>query len=264
MTAVERWRTGLEALAIPDEILAAAPESPWGFPVGAFVDRVERALEQRTPSQERALEALPEGGSVLDVGCGAGAGSVPLVPPAGLVIGVDESHDMLEAFAGEVSARGAGHAEMPGRWPDVAGRVPPADVVVCHNVLYNVPDLDVFAARLTDHARRRVVVQTTAIHPLDWLRPLWRRLWDWAPPPAPTVDDALAVLSQLGYEVGVARWRDRGIATRMDPDEVVAFTRRRLCLPADRDADVRAALKAHPPPHEHEVATLWWAGQAPR
>ena len=34
--ALERWREQLDGWAIPAEILAAAPESPWGFPVGLF------------------------------------------------------------------------------------------------------------------------------------------------------------------------------------------------------------------------------------
>lgn len=262
MTAIERWRSGLEALAIPHDILEAAPESPWGFHVGMFSDRAEQALQRRTPSQQRALEALPDGGSVLDVGCGAGAASLPLVPPAGLVMGVDESHDMLREFAGRVEERGAGHAEMPGRWPDVAGRVPPADVVVCHHVFFNVGDLDTFAARLTNHARRRVVVETSARHPLQWLQPLWRDLHGWAPPDAPTVADAVDVLADLGYDVGVERWSDDSLGARLEGDELVAFVRRRLCLPANRDPDVRAALDAHPPPQQRRLVTLWWDGQA--
>ena len=32
-----------------------------------------------------------------------------------------------------------------GHWPEVAGLLAPADVVVCHDGLYNVPDLEPFA-----------------------------------------------------------------------------------------------------------------------
>ena len=68
--AAERWQAELAGWAIPDEILAQAPESPWGFPPELFAappDPID------TPSRDRALEALPPGGSVLDVGCGGGA-----------------------------------------------------------------------------------------------------------------------------------------------------------------------------------------------
>ena len=72
-TALERWRRALEARAIPDTILAAAPESPWGFPAEAFRRRAEAASDAApTPTTSCALEALPDGGTVLDVGVGGG------------------------------------------------------------------------------------------------------------------------------------------------------------------------------------------------
>src|SRR5262249_36359587 len=78
----DRGASGRAAWAIPDEILARAPESPWGFPVDPFRARAERSADgaAASVSARRALEALPEGGSVLDVGSGAGAASLALVP----------------------------------------------------------------------------------------------------------------------------------------------------------------------------------------
>jgi len=153
MDAAERWREALAAWAIPAPILAAAPEPPWGFPLTLFAHRVAALMSTPTPSVRRAREALPEGGVVLDVGCGAGAGSVPLAPNAGHLIGVDPSPDLLGAFRERGTARGATVATIMGTWPDAADRTPTADVVVCHHVFYNVPDLAPFARRLTDHAR---------------------------------------------------------------------------------------------------------------
>src|SRR5215218_7516140 len=69
--ALARWREQLDGWAIPAEILAAAPESPWGFPVGLFRSRARRAGEgPPTPSTTEAARHLPDGGSVLDVGAG--------------------------------------------------------------------------------------------------------------------------------------------------------------------------------------------------
>ena len=67
-----------------------APESPWTFPVDLFASRADAAARQfePTPSNLRALEALPEHGAVLDVGCGAGAASLPLAVRAGRLVGV--------------------------------------------------------------------------------------------------------------------------------------------------------------------------------
>src|SRR3954471_15979818 len=94
--AADRWREELAGWEIPPEILAQAPESPWGFPPELFAappDPVD------TPSRDRALDALPDGGTVIDVGCGGGAGGLALVPPATLVVGIDESERMLTSFA---------------------------------------------------------------------------------------------------------------------------------------------------------------------
>src|SRR5205823_2529696 len=82
-----------------------------------------------------------------------GAASLPLAPPATLVIGTDESDEMVAAFVARAKERGVPYRAYPGRWPDVARAVPEADVVVSNHVLYNVPDLAAFALALTAHPR---------------------------------------------------------------------------------------------------------------
>src|SRR5204862_2441483 len=134
----------------------------------------------------RALEALPDAGSVLDVGAGGGAASLPLCPPAVAVTAVDQSPQMLAAFAELATKQGIDHLEVEGLWPDVAGRVGPADVVVCHHVLYNVGDLVPFLVALTDHAQSRVVVEMTAEHPQALLNPLWEHSHRLGRPTGPT------------------------------------------------------------------------------
>src|SRR5512132_916194 len=174
--ALARWRDQLEGWVIPPEILAAAPESPWGFPVGLFRSRAHRAESgPPTPSNTEAARHLPAGGSVLDVGAGGGAASLPLAGTAGRLVGVDALPEMVAAFLAAARAAGVDAEGVEGGWQEVAGRVGPADVVVCHHVLYNVADLAPFALALTGHARRRVVAELTDRHPLAGLRPLWRR-----------------------------------------------------------------------------------------
>jgi SAM-dependent methyltransferase len=261
--AARRWREDLDSWAIPPEILAAAPESPWGFPPGLFTRATEDALEKQeaapTASFRRALEALPQGGSVLDVGAGGGAASLPLCPPAATVTAVDQSPQMLASFATLAAQKEIEHREVEGVWPDVADQVGVADVVVCNHVLYNVADLVPFVTALTEHARHRVVVEMTATHPQALLNPLWEHFHGIGRPTRPTADDAVAVLCDLGVEVGVEvfdgplRWQEG------HTDELIAFTRRRLCLPAERDPEVAAMLPpAVPRPH----VAVWWAGRA--
>jgi SAM-dependent methyltransferase len=260
--ALARWREQLEGWAIPEEILAAAPESPWGFPVGLFRSRAHRAGSRPgTPSNLEAARHLPPGGSVLDVGAGGGAASLPLAGEAGRLVAVDESPEMVASFLAAAEAAGVPAEGVEGRWPEVAGRVGPADVVVCHHVLYNVADLAPFAAALTGHARRRVVAELTDRHPLAGLAPLWRRFHDLERPEGPGAGDAVAALAELGLDVDRRDWEHQDRFGFDDFDELVAFTRRRLCLPAGRDPEVAEALLEQ---GTHQVDGVWVSGQPRR
>ena len=260
--ALGRWRDQLDGWAIPAEILAAAPESPWGFPVGLFRSRAERAgSAPATPSNREAARHLPAGGTVLDVGAGGGAASLPLAASAGRLVAVDESAGMVASFLDAAGAAGVAAEGVEGSWPEVAGRVGPADVVVCHHVLYNVADLAPFARALTGHARHRVVAELTERHPLAGLRPLWLRFHGLDRPTGPGADDAVAALGALGLEVDRQDWEQREGFGFDDFDELVAFTRRRLCLPAARDPEVADALLEQ---GTHQVDGIWVSGQPRR
>jgi SAM-dependent methyltransferase len=263
--AARRWSEGLAGWAIPGEILAAAPESPWTFPTELFASRADASTASLTESNSRALEALPEAGSVIDVGCGAGAASLPLAARARRLVGVDTSADMLEAFVERAERTGAEAVAIRGRWPDAAPDTPNADVVVCHHVFYNAPDLAGFAAALTDRAGRRVVVEMTPNHPQASLNDLWFEFHGLRRPDGPTVDDAVEVLREAGVNPALQTWQPEirgGFADRRD---LVAWIRRRLCLAAERDPEVDEAISDRviqidglhtfaPGP----VATIWW------
>lgn len=269
MSAVERWREQLGAWAIPDELVAAAPESPYGFPADAFRRRGER-IEGRdpTPTVRRALEALPERGTVLDVGCGGGATSLPLAARAGVVVGVDAQDDMLEGFLENARAAGVAARGVHGRWPDAERDAGGADVAVVGHVLYNVPDLAPFAAALA-RAAHRVVLELTERHPLHWMNDLWLRFHRLERPEGPTVDDARLALAELGFDARLERWMAPSSTVGSElREDAVAEVRRRLCLDASRDAEVAVALgdrlAAHDgrwsvgPPGERPLGTIWF------
>ena len=263
-TAAERWRDALASWAIPEDILAAAPEPPWRFPPALFAARAARVVAEGPtgPSAEKALEVLPEGGSVLDVGVGGGAGSLPLVPPAAFIVGVDEGAELLATFRDAADRVGVEHREVQGSWPAVADQVEAADVVVCHHVFYNIGDLGPFAAALTDHARRRVVVELSYDHPTLNFNPLWKAIHGIERPTSPTADDAVAVLEEMGLVVSRVDF-ERSWGVDVDRAEQVAMARSRLCVGPERDAEIDALL---PPPGEQpprRVVTLWWEGAAP-
>jgi SAM-dependent methyltransferase len=237
-----------------------------------FRSRADRAREgPATPTTARALEVLPSGGTVLDVGCGAGATSLPLADRAGTMIGVDAASDMVAAFVEAVNGVGRVVATVEGSWPEIAADAPPADVVVCGHVLYNVQELVPFVQALDEHARRRVVLELTEHHPLRWMNDLWLRFHDVVFPEGPTAEVAEQVLRDAGHDAH----RDErppddlrghgGFARRGD---AVALIRRRLCLGPDRDDEVAAALgdllhrddrgRWSAGPGGQAVVTLWW------
>lgn len=250
-----RWAAQLGQWAIPEAILRQAPESPWGFPAEIFTAAAQAALtEPASPSRQRALEALGAAGTVLDVGSGAGAASLPLAPPATSIVAVDESETMLDAFPALAGKRSVAHSVVRGRWPEVAADVDRADVVVCHHVVYNVADLVPFLEELDRHARRRVVVELTEVHPQADLTPLWRELHGIERPQRPHAGDMIELLTAMGIPVQVERFHRLSPWATVDRAARVAFARKRLCLDADRDPDVDRLLGAP----DRRLVTLWW------
>ena len=248
MTAQASWRAALEGWRIPQEILDQAPESPWWFPPEAFAPDESHGL---SVSHRRADEALPDGGSVIDVGAGGGAMSRPLRERSGRVVAVDEQKSMLDRCDAD--------EKIEGRWPDVAPQAGTADVVVCGHVLYNVADLTDFVTALDKAASQRVVVEITEKHPLTWTGPLWKRFWDLDRPDGPSWDDAVGVIEECGFHPEVESWEgERSIVGFHNHAGWAAFIRRRLCLPREREAEVEVALADVPPPSRRRLVTMWW------
>jgi SAM-dependent methyltransferase len=255
-SAARRWAEQLDGWIIPDEILFQSPDDPWAIAPAAVAPPL---VPEESPSRQLAAEALPTGGSVLDVGCGGGAASLALVPPAGSIVGVDTSTAMLEAFAVACRARGVVYQVVQGEWPVAAAEVDVAHVVVCHHVAYNVRDLVAMVVELTGRARHRVVVEIGAVHPSVALAPMWRHFWRLDRPRGPTAGDFLAVLSEAGIEPVVAQAPGRRhVHSKADMVEV---TRRRLCLPEERREEVARALEVLPPAPT-DVWTFAWPGDA--
>jgi len=269
---LDRWRADLAAWAIPEHITAAVAESPWVLPRQVFARRADRLRAGPSGlSFRRAWDALDPPGSILDVGAGAGAACLPLLPRATHLTAVDADTGMLERLSQRVATADIAVRTVAGRWPDAAAQAGLADVVTCHHVLYNVPEVKPFVAALTASARRTVVAEMTAQHPLVSLNPLWLRFHGLRRPLSPTAADLIRILSAMGLRPGHETWRRPVGPDYASFEEMVDVTRRRLCLPPERAGELAAALvESGIEPGRpvdlgspgREVVTIWWDGAA--
>jgi SAM-dependent methyltransferase len=253
-SAVEKWAQALSEWAIPKEILEAASENPWIHPPALY--QVPEHIDM-TFSHACAVEALPIGGSVLDVGCGGGIAAFAVTPPATRVIGVDHQSEMLEMFAVNASSRAVSAEVFAGFWPLIAEQVPKADIVVSHHVAYNVADIVPFLQALNSHAKNRVVIEIPTHHPLTHMSAAWKYFWNLDRPTSPSAMDLVEVLKEIGIRAHWNIWPGP-LRESADIDQESEFLRIRLCLPPERLGEVKDFLRDHPVPPQRELATIWW------
>jgi SAM-dependent methyltransferase len=254
MISSQKWKSDLEAWSIPKEIIDKAPESPWIHPPSLF--QIPKLIDL-TPSHQKAFEALPADGSILDIGCGGGIAAFAMGKKAGLVIGVDHQVEMLEMFSENAKERHMDSKVYEGFWPEIESKVEVADVAVAHHVVYNVQEIVPFIKAMNSHARKRVVIEMPQHHPLSNLSEAWKFFWKLDRPNNPTPQDLMNVLTELGINAHLLLWEGQ-LRQERNMDDAVRFTRIRLCLPASRDPEVREFLEHHPASEIRPLATIWW------
>ncbi|MEU6721689.1 class I SAM-dependent methyltransferase [Nonomuraea sp. NPDC046802] len=256
-----RWRARLESWAIPDKILAKAPADPWSHSPERFGTRTDKALAEPDdgPTMTRLSEALPDKGTLLDVGSGPGAASLPLRGRIGHLWAVDTSASMLEGLTVRAGKLGVPVTAVEGRWPDVADRVPVADAAIAAHVVYNVPDLAEFLRALDVHTKGRVVLELPDRHPMSWMTPLWQHFHGVDRPVRPIAEDCVALAAALGFAVQVEE-REAPLERFTSLEELAASVCRRVCLDparAEEVAETVLELGMWPMPRDRWV-TIWW------
>lgn len=256
-----KWRERLDSWAIPDEILDKAPADPWSHSPARFAGRTDRALSEPDdgPTMTRLAEALPDKGTLLDVGSGPGAASLPLRERIGHLYAVDTFGAMLEGLTERAEKLGVPVTTVEGRWPDVADQVPMADVAVAAHVVYNVPDLADFLRALDARTKGRVVLELPHRHPMSWMAPLWQHFHGVDRPVRPVAEDCVALAAALGFAVRVEE-REAPLERFTSLEELAESACRRACLDPSRQkevADTAAELGMWPMPRDRWV-TIWW------
>lgn len=239
MTAASHWRDQLEAWALPEELLSTAEESPYGWSQSLWKRRSAiAATVEPSDTVGIVVDLMPENGTLLDVGVGRGRASLPIAEGRYRLIGVDESLEMLAGFTEDARRRSMRVETFQGRWPDIAGEAPVADVAMAANVAYNVADIVPFIAAMIDHSRVGVVLEITDRHPWAHLAPLYRAVHDLDRPEGPTTEDLVAVVAEMtGEEPVVHRWERPGHVWYENWDELLDHYGRRLVVPrAERHA----------------------------
>jgi SAM-dependent methyltransferase len=253
-TAAEQWKKDLALWAIPKEILDQAVEKPWIHPPALFEIP---AVIKDSLSHQRAREAMPAGGSVLDIGCGGGIAAFAITPPASHVVGVDEQQEMLDLFTNNAAKYGVTVKTVLGQWPAVADVTPIADVVTVFHVAYNVGEIVPFLASLNSHARKRVVIEVPIIHPMSNMNDGWKHFWNLVHPTVPAAGDLVNVLEEMGIKATIEYFESE-ILLDKKVDGANGFIRRRLCLPEERQGEVDAFIAEHPLPERRKLAVIWW------
>ena len=268
MNAAARWRAYLEDWALPADLLAAVPDSPYTWPADLYRRR-RRAEAGAPPGPTARVVAglLPAGGSLLDVGAGTGRASLPFARQGHPLTAVERNQAMVAALGAEAEDAGAGVRVIEKPWPEAASEAGRHDVVVCAHVVYDVADLAPFLQALHETARVGVVLEAGERHPWANLTPYYRALHGLERPDGPAAGLLLEVIAEvLGVAPEVEHWIGPARTRFADLQELVEFYRRRLLVPASRAADLADRLAPDIMEQdgwlslggEQGAVTVWW------
>ena len=126
-----------------------------------------------------------------------------------------------------------------------------------HHVVYNVGDIEPFLKALDSHARKRVVIELPLVHPMSPRNAGWKHFWNLDRPTSPTIDDFMAVLTEMGINANIEKFVGK-ILLDEGEDDRVEYTRMRLCLPNSRRPEIEEFLRQNPSPTSRELAVVWW------
>ena len=266
--AAGHWRRELLSWVIPQDLLDAAPQSPYGWPATLWKRRAAAALasDLETPTLATVARLAGPAGTVLDIGAGTGGGSLPLAQKDHPVTAVEPNETMLEGLA--VAAAGLPVTIIEGRWPDAMEQVDPHKVAMCAHVVYDVAEVGGFLTAMTERAEAGVVVEMTERHPWVHLGRFYRALHHLDRPIGPSWEDLAAVVHEAtGADPSVERWHRPDDLWFESVDEILELYGRRLLIGPDRRDELRDLLEPdilespdgfQVNSESGDLVTMWW------
>jgi SAM-dependent methyltransferase len=266
--AAGHWRRELNAWVIPQDLLDAAPQSPYGWPASLWRRRAAAALasDRQTPTLEVIARLAGAGGSILDIGAGTGRASLPLAQAGHPVTAVEPSETMLAGLAD--ATIGLPVTVVEGRWPESKDLVDAHQVAMCAHVVFDVADVGPFLIAMNERATAGVVIEMTDRHPWVHLGPYYRALHALERPVGPGWEDLVAVVHEvIGVDPAVEHWQRSTDLWFESVDEILEFYSKRLLIGSDRWAELRALLEPDivggPGGYQvgtesRDLVTIWW------
>lgn len=166
----------------------------WSWSAPSFRDDPRRTGDHVV---NRLLETLAPHHTVLDVGGGGGRLALPLALHAAHVAVVEPSPSMVAVLRqGAEDSQIDNVTVVESDWE--TAEVPPADIVLCANVLYGVEDIAPFVDKLTAHARIEVLVLMFMESPQSHLSQFWERVHQEGRVTLPAIPHLLEVCWEIG------------------------------------------------------------------
>ncbi len=266
--AAGHWRRELNAWVIPQHLLDAAPQSPYGWPASLWRRRAAAALasDRQPPTLDVIARLAGPGGSVLDIGAGTGRASLPLAQAGHPVTALEPSKTMLEGLAD--ASLGLPVTVIEGRWPESKESVETHRVVMCAHVVFDVGEIGPFLTAMNERAAAGVVIEMTDRHPWVHLGPYYRSLHGLERPRGPSWEDLVKVVHEVvGVDPTVEQWQRPTDLWFESVDEILQFYGKRLLIGPDRWTELRALLEpdlvSGPGGHQvgtdsRDLVTIWW------
>lgn len=188
-----------------DRAARVAPErcggDYWEGRAEDFHDRVQALGRQPDSVRDFVWEAVQPGSTILDIGAGTGAWTIPLAARAARVTAVDSSASMIAVLRRNIEAATVSNIDIVnGSWPDVA--VADHDYSLAVHSVYGAVDLPCFIEGMIAVTRRSCFLIVRATAPTSVMAEAAEHLWG-LPLDRPNFLVAYNVLLQLGLTPNV-------------------------------------------------------------